>query len=64
MVLLAEVIVLCPSCKNLEFLYITNGRIKPCSAYHRSNGHVYHRQCEKPCRFFYVSLTRAKVAVG
>jgi len=46
------ILVICPSCKQIDFLDAYKECLEINSAYSRNNGDVYHRQCRKPCRFF------------
>ncbi len=63
MALPTEIIVICPSCKQLEFLEVLNGYVLPHSSYHRNNGHVFHKNCPEPCRLFQMPYTRQGISV-
>ena len=63
MALPSEIIVTCPSCKQLEFLEVFNGRGQPNSAYRRNNGHVFHKNCPEPCRLFQIPLMRQGISI-
>jgi hypothetical protein len=58
MTMLTQVLVSCPSCKQIEFLPVVDGnKIDPHSAYHQKDEKLYHKDCPEPCRLFSMAIT-------